>query len=516
MAIYIGTTLISETSAEGISLGTSDVNEVYVGTTLVWQRAADADGTAEYQNQSTTVSGGSVSGTVDINVSSYTPSTSNYADGVVITQSQTYQVRTDYNDYIHTIVDMCTELTAPIGSGSPGVCVNPANSIGDTNTYTQNVPRSSTVGPTLTRTRSAVGTGGPMFIDGDTTFSGSVSSVGTASVTGSGASIQSLVISPTSFALQSSARTETITFTYRPANTFFNSGTTFSGSVQVTVPAQLSLFGDADWTGVVSVSASGNPTATAGNGSPVTMLTGPFGTVTSDTNRDVTTRVTVPNGYSNFGQTVDITRTVVQPATIATSTVTFVIVDSISGATVNSVSPKTGNVGDVFSLYATATGETGHAFDSLNNASTSITPSGLGAGTPSINTTFNTWSRLITGTYPATDTTYTITISGSCPSTSTDATSGTLFPASISFTENSGSQSQAMSVSVTDSSTGTWTLSKSGSLSVGLSSTSGTGNATVTVSYSGFGSASSTITLKGGSTTLDTTTTTSGSGGGQS
>ena len=90
MAIYIGTTLISETSAEGISLGTSNINEVYVGTNLVWQRAADADGTAEYQNQSTSTSGGSVSGTVEINTSSWSPSTNNYANGVSITQSQTY------------------------------------------------------------------------------------------------------------------------------------------------------------------------------------------------------------------------------------------------------------------------------------------------------------------------------------------------------------------------------------------------------------------------------------------
>ena len=513
MAIYIGTTLISEASTEGISLGTSDINEVYVGTNMVWQRAADADGTAEYQNQSTTTSGGSVSGTVDINVSSYAPSTSNYADSTLITQSQTYQVRTDYNDYVNSIVDICTMLTAPIGSGSPGVCVNPSNAIGGTNSYTQNVPRASTVGSVQTRTRQVYGTGGPIFYSGDATFTGNVTSLGSASVTASGSSIQSLVINPTSFALQSSARTETITFTYRPANSFFNSGTTFSGSVQVTVPAQMPLFGDADWTGVVNVSASGNPTATAGNGSPVTMLTGGFGTVTTDTNRDVTTRVTVPSGYSNFGQTVDITRTVVQPATIATSTVTFIIVDSISGATVSSVSPKTGNVGDAFSLYATASASTDHTFDSLNNASTSITPSGLGAGTPSINTTFDTWSRLITGTYPTNDTTYTITISGTCPSDNNYATAGTLFPSTISFTENGGSQSQAMSVSVTDSSTGTWTLSRSGSLSIGISSTSGTGNATVTVSYSGFGSASSTLTLKGGSTTLDTTTTSSGGGG---
>lgn len=474
---------------------------------------ADADGTAEYQNQSTTTSGGSVSGTAEINVSSYAPSTSGYADGVSFTQSQTYQVRTDYNNYINSIVDMCTQLTAPTGGGSPGVCVNPANDIGDTHSYTQSVPRASTVGPVQTRTRSAAGTGGPIFYSGYTTFTGNVTSLGSASVTGSGATIQSLVINPTSFALQSSARTETITFTYRPANSYFNSGTTFSGSVSVTVPAQLVAFVDADWTGVVAVSASGNPTATAGNGSPVTMLTGGFGTVSSDTSRNVTTRVTVPNGYSNFGQTIDITRTVTQPATLVYSTVTLNIVDSISGATVSSVSPKTGVVGDAFSFYAQANGSSGHAFDSINNASTSITPSGLGAGTPSVNTTFNTWSRLITGSYPASDTTYTITISGSCPSTSTDATSGSLFPATISFTENAGSQSQAMSVSVSDSSTGTWTLSKSGSLSIGLSSTSGTGNATVTVSYSGFGSATSVITLKGGSTTLDTTTTTTGSGG---
>jgi hypothetical protein len=411
MAIYIGTTLISETSAEGISLGTSDINEVYVGTNMVWQRAADANGTAEYQNQSTTTSGGSVSGTVDINVSSYAPSTSNYANSTLITQSQTYQVRTDYNDYVNSIVDVCTMLTAPIGSGSPGVCVNPSNAIGGTNSYTQNVPRASTVGSVQTRTRQVYGTGGPIFYSGDATFTGNVTSVGSASVTASGSSIQSLVINPTSFALQSSARTETITFTYRPANSFFNSGTTFSGSVQVTVPAQLNLFGDADWTGVVSVSVYGNPTATAGNGFPATMLTGGFGTVATDTSRNVTTRVTVPSGYSNFGQTVDITRTVTQPGT--------------------------------------------------------------------------------------------------------NATAGSLFPATISFTENGGSQSQTMSVSVTDSSIGTWTLSKSGSTSIGISSTSGTGDSTVTVSYSGFGSASSTLTLKGGSTTLDTTTTSGGGGGGQ-
>jgi len=415
MAIYVGNTLISEASADGISLGTADASEVYVGTTLVWSRAADADGTAEYQNQSTTITGGAVSGTLDVNVSAYSPNTDNYANSTSVTQSQTYQIRTDYNDYIHTIVDMCTELTAPIGNGVPGVCVNPTNDIGDTNSYTQNVSRASTFGSVLTRYRTVNGTGGPIFYSGDATFSGSCSSVGTNSVTASGASIQALSISPSSFALQSSARTETITFTYRPANLYFNSGTTFSGSVNVTVPASLPAFGDAQWTGVVNVSASGNPTATAGNGFPVTMLTGGFGTVTSDTSRDVTVQVTIPSGYAGFGTTTNITRTVTQPATVSTSTVTFVIVDNISGATVGGVSPKTGNVGDAFSLTATAMGESGHSFDSIGNASTSITPSGLGAGTPTINTTFNTWSRLITGSYPANDTTYTITISGTCP-----------------------------------------------------------------------------------------------------
>ena len=474
---------------------------------------ADVDGTAAYNAGSTVTTGGTAVSTSEYGVSVYSPSTGAYSNGTAFTQTQTYYIQTNYSNYVYTTTRTCELVTAPTGNGVAGTCVNPANAIDGTDVSTTTTARASTGAGPFYRTQSATGTGGAIFYSGDATFSGSCSSVGTTSVTASGATIQALSISPSSFALQSSARTETITFTYRPGSAYFNSGTTFSGSVNVTVPASLPAFGDANWSGVVNVPASGNPTATAGNGHPVTMLTGGFGTVTSDTSRDVTVQVTIPAGYAGFGTTTNITRTVTQPATVVTSTVTFNIVDSISGATVSSVSPKTGVVGDAFSLYAQANGSTGFAFTAASNATTSITPSGLGAGTPSVNTTFNTWSRLITGSYPATNTTYTITISGACPSTSTAATSGSTFPSAISFTANTGSQSQAMSVTVTPSN-GTWQLVKSGASAISVSPTSGTGNATVTVSYSGFGSAAAAISLKSGSTTLDTTNTSAGSGGG--
>ena len=360
--------------------------------------AADADGTAAYNAGSTVTTGGNAVSTSEYGVSAYSPSTGAYSNGTAFTQTQTYYIQTNYSNYVYTTTRTCELVTAPTGNGVAGTCVNPANAIGGTDVSTTTTARASTGAGPYYRTQSATGTGGPIFYSGDATFSGSCSSVGTTSVTASGGTIQALSISPSSFALQSSARTETITFTYRPANLYFNSGTTFSGSVNVTVPASLPAFGDADWSGVVNVPASGNPTATAGNGSPIAMLTGGFGTVTSDTSRDVTVQVTIPSGYAGFGTTTNITRTVVQPATVATSTVTFVIVDNISGATVGGVSPKTGNVGDAFSFYATAMGESGHNFDSISNASTSSTPSGLGAGTPTINTTFNivrSWSSTL-------------------------------------------------------------------------------------------------------------------------
>jgi hypothetical protein len=115
MAIYIGTTLISETSGEGISLGTSDINEVYVGTNMVWQRAADVDGTSGYllTNTSVTNSGGGVSTSDNFGAwSAYSPTSVSDASqcnlqNVTVTQSRsrTHSITTttaaDYCKYVY-------------------------------------------------------------------------------------------------------------------------------------------------------------------------------------------------------------------------------------------------------------------------------------------------------------------------------------------------------------------------------------------------------------------------------
>lgn len=502
MALYIGTTLIPESTTDGVSIGTTDVSQIYVGTNKVWERQSDVDGTAAYNAGSTTTSGGTAISSSEYSVSSYSPGTGNYSNGTAFTQTQSYYIQTNYSNYVYTTTRTCLLVTSPTGSGAAGTCVNPANAIGGTDVTSTSAARASTGAGPYYRYRTAYGTGGPVFSNGDASFSGSCSSVGTNSVTASGASIQALSISPASFALQSSARTETISFTYRPANGYYNSGTTFSGSVNVTVPASLPTFSAATWTGVVSVTAGGSCLSTAGNGSPIAVLTSSYPTVATPTSRNVTVQVTIPAGYQGFGTTMNITKSATQPATVSNTTATFNIVDSISGATVNSVAAKTGPVGNAFSFTVQATASAGFTFNANSNASTSSSPSGLGAGSPSVNTSLDTWSRVITGSYPASNTTYTITVSGSCPADVANTIS--VSNSNMTFAPSSGS---GISSTVTTGPTAgagfsasdnrSWITTSISGNNVNVFCSNNTGSfstyrsGTVTVSHSGGGAATS-------------------------
>ena len=130
----------------------------------------------------------------------------------------------------------------------------------------------------------------------------------------------------------------TVTLTVRVPSGFDNSGQNIT--VIRTVPQDSSLpeFTADDWTGVVSVSQGGSVTSTQGNGSPVTILTTsvPANTAADQIPVTVRVRVTIPAGFRNFRQTIDIQQVTQQPGTSSlmfTNTVT--IVDNVTGATVN-------------------------------------------------------------------------------------------------------------------------------------------------------------------------------------
>lgn len=176
-------------------------------------------------------------------------------------------------------------------------------------------------------------------------------------------------------------------------------------------------FTSSDWTGAVTVSASGSITATAGNGYPVSVVTNNFGTVSSPTSRTVLVDVTVPSGFSNFGQTVRVSRTVTQPANAQASTLTATIVENVDDATTGySTITRTATIGDGVSFTVVITPDNDFEFNGINDVSDSISGVTLGAGSPQIDS-FGNWLRTYQRTLASASESVTITLTGSATST---------------------------------------------------------------------------------------------------
>ena len=119
------------------------------------------------------------------------------------------------------------------------------------------------------------------------------------------------------------------TNTYRNADVvvnvpggYYNSGGQVSGTVSTTQNAT-PTFNFGDWNGGVSIGQNGVISYSRGNANSVTINTGNFPVVYTDTSRDVSVTVYAPFGYYNFGGAgIGGTKTTTQPAAPADPTVT--------------------------------------------------------------------------------------------------------------------------------------------------------------------------------------------------
>ena len=95
---------------------------------------------------------------------------------------------------------------------------------------------------------------------------------------------------------------------------YFNSGGQVSGTVS-TVQSATPTFNFGDWNGSVSIGQDGVISYSQGNANSVTINTGNFPVVYTDTSRDVSVTIYAPFGYYNFGGAgINGTKSVTQPA----------------------------------------------------------------------------------------------------------------------------------------------------------------------------------------------------------
>ena len=94
---------------------------------------------------------------------------------------------------------------------------------------------------------------------------------------------------------------------------YINSGNQVSGEVVAFQPAT-PTFNFGDWNGSVSIGQDGVISYSQGNANSVTINTGNFPVVYTDTSRDVSVSIQVPGGYYNSGGSVSGTKSVTQPA----------------------------------------------------------------------------------------------------------------------------------------------------------------------------------------------------------
>lgn len=171
------------------------------------------------------------------------------------------------------------------------------------------------VGDTLVCTTTAVQSASATLACGDITISGFA-------VDENGAITQPTIdigtitsSSPSSFATVTVNTTRTLTLDITVPAGYFNTGSTLSCTTTATQPP-FNVFDCTDVTisGFV-VFASGNYNSSAVSvdvGTISSMTPASFGTVTSETTRTLTVNITVPNGYSNAGQTISCTTTATQ------------------------------------------------------------------------------------------------------------------------------------------------------------------------------------------------------------
>lgn len=243
--------------------------------------------------------------------------------------------------------------------------------------------------------------------------------------------------SPTLFSLGTTSTTDTLTIFITVPAGFSNSGQEVSGTSQVTLPAVDPLFGSADWTGSVMVTSTGSITATNGNGNPISIVTGSFGTSVDDIARIVEVDVTVPSGFSNFNNIVRAQRTVTQAGVGAPTFSTVVtIMDNVSNASINVGSRTlTGEEGAGATSSFTVAADADHAIN-RNNVSVSSNDPTLASAVLS-NDQFGQVIGAISGIIQGSNTSTILNVSGAAVSTLETLSVNITGPSSVS-THSSG------------------------------------------------------------------------------
>lgn len=156
MPVSNGGNIISNVSSGGnsISLRSEGGNIVFRSTEAP---VNPMDGTAAYGPYMTTSDTGGQVTTMEV-IISRTPDPNTIPAGQLFTVTETYRVDTTTAERTVVETRTCNQVTAPQTGGNPGVCSNPNNAIGGTDTRTIVTPASTVMGPNMTRTVRAIGT----------------------------------------------------------------------------------------------------------------------------------------------------------------------------------------------------------------------------------------------------------------------------------------------------------------------------------------------------------------------